>query len=349
MTATPPPLPFAAVGLRFGRYALLWLKIRYQTRAVELVLVCDRDADLARKIGEEFGVPWTTDLDQVLASPIPVVALFTPPAGRADLVSRCLRAGKDVMTTKPFETDSAATVAVFAEARRLGRIIASNSPQPGLAPDLRQLDDWQHTFQLGRPVALRADATGPYFEQADGSWYDDPQRCPAAPLFRIAIYLIHDALSLLGPVDQVFVTTSRIRTGRPTPDQGVLTLRHRDGGLSAITASLCVKDGQSWRNALVINYENGTATRNLGGDPAADGANLRLITATPAGDPEITATARLHPVWSGEYDWDSFANSIRQRTPLDETFATTALEGVRVIEAMARSEATGQPVTLSRP
>jgi predicted dehydrogenase len=346
MSTPPAPLPFAAVGLRFGRHALLWLKSRYQTRAVELALVCDRDAELARKIGDEFGVPWTTDLDAVLAAPIPVVALFTPPAGRAALVSRCLHAGKDVMTTKPFETDPAATAAVLAEARQLGRIIASNSPQPGLAPDLRQFKDWQTAFGLGRPVALRADATGPYFEQADGSWYDDPKRCPAAPLFRIAIYLIHDAISLLGPVEQVFVTTSRIRTGRPTPDQGVLTLRHRDGALSAITASLCVKDGQSWRNALVINYENGTATRNLGGDPTPDGANLRLTTAAPGGAPHLAASARIHPVWSGEYDWESFATAIHERRPLDETFANTALEGVRVIEAMALSEQTGQPVSL---
>lgn len=312
-------------------------------------MVCDRDANLAQQIGEEFGVPWTTRLEEVLASPIPVIALFTPPAGRAALVSQCLSAGKDVMTTKPFETDSQATAAVFEEARRLGRIISSNSPQPGLAPDLRQLQAWQEEFQLGRPVALRADATGSYFEQADGSWYDDPKRCPAAPIFRIAIYLIHDAVSLLGPVEQVFATTSHIRTGRPTPDQGVLTLRHQGGGLSAITASLCVQDGQSWRNALVLNYENGTATRNLSGNPSADGADLRLVMEAPAGGPGIAATARIHPIWSGEYDWEAFAESVHNRRPLDKHFAAIALEGVRIVEAMARSEQTGQPVKLINP
>jgi hypothetical protein len=132
MPASFAPLPFAAVGLRFGRHALAWLDQRYRTKSVRLALVCDRDAALAKQIGAEFGVPWTTDMDSVLGSDIPAVALFTPPAGRAALISQCIRAGKDVMTTKPFTiqpTKPLSEAARIMHDRRVHRLFVLNENQ----------------------------------------------------------------------------------------------------------------------------------------------------------------------------------------------------------------------------
>jgi predicted dehydrogenase len=339
------PLPIAVVGLRFGVHAMRWIRERYRTSAVRVALVCDRDAALAEQVGKEMGVPWTTSFDEVLHGECPAVALFTPPAKRAELLRELLHAGKDVMTTKPFELDSVAAQAVLQEARSLGRVIHINSPVPGMAPDLRCIRTWQEQFRLGRPVALRADAWGSYQESADGTWYDDPARCPAAPIFRIGIYLINDAITLLGPVEHVHVITSRFRTGRPTPDQAILSMRHKSGALSAITASFCVGDGASYRNALTVNHEHGTVYRNIGSFPGDTGADLKLVC---QGEQRHRPTAQAHfaPVWSGEYDWDSFAEAVRERKPLSDQDVMVICEAIRVVEAMAESERTGMPVTL---
>jgi predicted dehydrogenase len=339
------PIALAVVGLRFGVHAIRWIRERYHTNAVRVALVCDRDAALAEQIGRELGVPWTTSFDEVLGSDCPVVALFTPPVHRADLLRQVIRAGKDVMTTKPFELDSAAAESVISESRALGRVIHVNSPVPGLAPDLRCIRVWQEQFRLGRPVVLRADAWGSYQETPDGSWYDDPARCPAAPIFRIGIYLINDAITLLGPAEQVHVITSRFRTGRPTPDQAILSIRHKSGALSAITASFCVGDGASYRNALTVNHEYGTVYRNIGSFPGDTGANLKLVC---QGEQKHRPIAQAHfaPVWSGEYDWDAFAEAVRERRSMSEEDGAVIREAIRVVEAMAQSESSGMPVTL---
>src|SRR5690606_32877601 len=127
-------------------------------------------------------------LEDVLADPaIAASGLCTPPQGRAELVRRCLEAGKDVMTTKPFDLDLDAAAAVLTEARERGRVVHLNSPSPE-PPDLVQIEAWIREYDLGRPVAARAEMLTSVREEADGTWYDDPQRCPLAPMFRLGIY-----------------------------------------------------------------------------------------------------------------------------------------------------------------
>lgn len=345
-TRSGETIGLAVVGLKFGVTAIKWMQERYRTTAFKVALVCDRDEQLAAHIGRHLGVPWTSRFEDVLTSPLNVVALFTPPQGRSKLLRELIRAGKDVMTTKPFELESYAARELLEEAHLLGRIIHLNSPNPAGAPDLRCIQAWQERHKLGRAVALRADVWASYNENADGSWYDDPLRCPVAPIFRLGIYLINDAISLLGPVEQVFVMTSRIRTGRPTPDQALLSLRHSSGALTAITASFCVDDGASWRNSLTLNYERGTVFRNAGPSSAASGGELILRIKGPEGDGHIAESRMFPTVWSGEYDWDQFALAVvERRMPTAEDVASI-VNGIAVVEAMARSESTGLPTSI---
>ena len=90
------------------------------------------------------------------------------------MIRRIVSAGKDVITTKPFELDPRAARGALEEAAALGRVVHLNSPRPRLAADLRQILRWQQQYELGRPVAARAETWCSYREQADGSWYDDP-------------------------------------------------------------------------------------------------------------------------------------------------------------------------------
>src|SRR5690606_1581322 len=101
------------------------------------------------------------------------------------------------MTTKPFEVDPDAAADVLAEAQRLGRFVHLNSPTPVMPVDLQQVLDWRDRFDLGRPVGCRLETYASYHEQADGSWLDDPERCPAAPIFRLGIYLINMSCNCL--------------------------------------------------------------------------------------------------------------------------------------------------------
>lgn len=330
------------VGLNFGAHVVRnELLAGPGARFFKLVAVCDQDRPKAEAMAAELGIRPYGDLEALLADPaVEVVGLYTGPAGRADLLRRIIRADKDVMTTKPFELDADAGLAVLREARALGRVIHLNSPSALPASDLRQILAWRDRYDLGQPVACRMEAWAPYFEKADGSWYDDAQRCPVAPVFRIGIYLVNDLLTLLGEPECVTVLSSRIRTGRPTADNGQLSLRFRNGALANVFASLCVGDGQSWRNTATVNYERGTIYRNPPPSPRASPTQLLLVRDEGKGA-AVAARAELQD-YSGMYDWESFHRAVRGEPLPGELTPEQIVLGIRVIHAMARAEQSGR-------
>ncbi|HEU5080839.1 MAG TPA: Gfo/Idh/MocA family oxidoreductase [Opitutaceae bacterium] len=342
-------LPVVFVGLRFGRVLLDRVMRGEEGGAVRVVGVCDLDLALARRVGSELSLKVYESLDAVLADPaIPAVVLLTPPGGRAELVRRCISAGKDVMTTKPFERDSAAAAAVLSEARRAGRVVHVNSPNPA-SPDLAVIGNWIREHDLGRPVAARVEMLASVREEADGTWYDDPRRCPLAPMFRIGIYAINDVVRLFGPARQVFAQGERLRTGRPTPDQAQLAISFHGGGMASVLASFCCDDGSSYLNSLLLHCERGTIHRNL--DPAMpwlapDDYTARLSLVKADGASRRVIEVREAIGRSGAYLWDEFAAAVRQRRPLGEADCAVIVNGLRVVEAMAESERTGAAVKL---
>ena len=144
------------VGLRFGRQIVEQIVTGSAGEWLELAAVCDSDAAKAQEIAEQQGVNAFTDLDALLADPgIPTIVLFTGPVRRAALVRKIIRAGKDVITTKPFERDSDAALEVLLEAKKLGRVVHLNSPGPVPPLDIMKIHEWQDQHQLGRPIAAR--------------------------------------------------------------------------------------------------------------------------------------------------------------------------------------------------
>lgn len=342
MPNDPAPVRIAVVGLNFGRHICDQLAGE-AGRWATLAGVCDLDAAKAEAEGRKRGVRWWSSLDAVLADPtVEAVGLFTGPNGRAGLLSTIMRAGKQVMTTKPFERDPAAAGAVLAEARSLGRVLHCNSPSPG-APDLTAIRRLLASHDLGRVVAARAEVWASYREQADGSWYDDPVRCPLPPIYRLGIYLINDLVALLGRPSAVMAQSSRIFTSRPTPDHAQLAIRFADGGLGQLFASFCVGDGDHYRNGLAIHCERGTIYRNIGPERGEAVCELSVVGLV---DGNRTVRERIAlPTTSGVYEWEAFHRACRGGGDpgLDPA---TVIGGLQVIEAMAEADRSRREVVV---
>jgi predicted dehydrogenase len=336
------PLPIAVVGLNFGRHILDELRTAPIRDRFRIAAVCDLDAAKARHFAEELQVKAYTRLDELLADDeIRLLGLFTGPAGRAELLRQVIRAGRDVMTTKPFELDPAAARAVLEEAASLGRVIHLNSPSPLPQQWMQQLLAWQKQFDLGHPVSCHSEATVSYREQADGGWYDDPERCPAAPIFRLGVYLINDLVRLFGAVNDVQVLGTRLFTGRPTLDNANLNLRFRNGAVGSIHANFCVDDGQYYANSFVLHYERGTIYRNMRFMPygtANLGSRLQLVART--GERQTTLEECEIPDTGSGYQWDVLYDTVTGRhvtpAPIDDI-----VHGVQVLAAMKRAEKSG--------
>ena len=326
------------VGLNFGRCMVFSEFVHGKAgEYFELAGLCDLDADKCRNMAANLGVRAYANLAEVLADPeVAVVGLFTGPWGRAGLISQIIRAGKDVMTTKPFELDPQAAMDVLLEARRLGRVVHLNSPGPQPSEDLRQIARWREQYNLGRPVAARADAWVSYREQPDGSWYDDPARCPAAPVFRIGIYMINDLVGVMGQAKSVQVTSSRIFTARPTADNAQVTIQFADGAIASVFASFCVDDQEPYKNALVLNFERGTIYRNSGpseGQPAF----CRMELVTPDGQQKVIQRTTTTS-YSGLYQWDVLHRAISGEKIENEVPPEQIVQAVRIVRAIATAE-----------
>ena len=332
------------VGLNFGRAMVKEVVSGPANPYFELAAVCDLDRQKAEAVAAETGAQAYFSLDELLAEPdIPAVGLFTGPLGRAELVRRIIRAGKDVMTTKPFELDPEAALAVLREARELGRVVHMNSPSAVPSAGLAQINTWCDSYGLGRPVGCRAGTWVSYREKADGGWYDDPALCPAAPVLRLGIYLINDLVRLLGDAEKVHVMHSRLFTGRPTADNAQLSIMFQNGALANVFASFCVADGQFYRNSLVLNYENGTVYRNAG--PIASVAERAKTRMSVVAGPDMQKPKVEHadmPDNSGHYQWGVFFKAIRGEQLQDEVTPEQIAEGVRIVRAMRESQDTGQ-------
>jgi len=330
--------------LGFGRSILDQLRQEPAAIHFNLAAVCDLAPSRVEEAAKRFASVGYHSLDELLEKDAsPVIGLFTAPKGRAQLVRRLIRAGRDVLTTKPFELDPVEARDVLEEARQLGRVVHLNSPGPALPPDLRFIEEWRHKHRLGRPVGASARVWVSYQESPDGTWLDDPESCPAAPLFRLGIYLFNDLTQILGPAEAVQVMTSRLRTGRPTPDNAQVNIKYRNQALAQVSASFCVEDGDHYQNSIVVNFEHGTIYRNAGALRTSDVpgcGEISLVKIGKGGRRQILEHAEINEV-SGQYQWTTLADAVRSRKYATDAAISNVVEGIRLIDAIKRAQKTG--------
>ncbi len=336
------------VGLNFGLHILKKHLLEGPGQPYfQVAGVCSQDQQQTIEVAGFAGVRAYSDIDEMLAdTDVRAIGLFSGPVGRAELIRQAIRAGKDVITTKPFELDPDAALDVLEEARQLKRIVHLNSPTPLLSEDLRQIIEWHQAFDLGRPVGCRAEVWANYRERADGSWYDDPMRCPVAPVFRLGIYVINDLVRLFGPASKVQVLQSRIFTGRPTPDNAQLTVLFANGAIATVFASFCVGDGDPYRNSLTLNYERGSIYRDPG--PLADRQRpgwCELALVTKANAQQRVERTRVAS-FTGEYQWKVFFAAITGAPLPEQTAPEHVVHGLKIIQAMHRAERSGTTETV---
>ena len=343
---------FAVVGLRFGCSIVSQLQ---GNPFVRVSAVSDLDPAKAGEVASRYKCRIST-FEELLADPeIDAVGLFTPPAGRSQLIRKCIESGKAVMTTKPLERDPAAALEILRFARSRGVPVHLNAPSPLPCGELRMIDQWRERYSLGRPVAVRWETYVHYREQPDGRWLDDPELCPVAPVFRLGIYGISELIHLMGRPETVNVFSSRLFTGRPTPDNAELAIRFADGSLGSIFASFCVNDGHSYPSALTVHFQNGTVKKRQYGPAFAvpraqfDRVELELDCVCDGECIHETCTTSAEER-SGAYQWRNFAEAVRSGSPLaGEISPEDVASGIAVIDAMRRAEKSGRPEPVEIP
>ena len=328
----------AVVGLSFGSWVIENELQKEGSKYFEIDSVCDLNTEKAKMWGDRLGVPYYSDMDKLLAErKIGACVLITGPVGRAKQIDKCIDRGIHVMTTKPFELDASEARRVLKRAREKGIVVQMNSPSPRPASYMKAILDYQRRFDLGRPIAYRAADWCNYREKRDGLWYDDPERCPVAPIFRLGIYMINEVAVLMGEPERVNVVESRIFTERPTSDNALLSVLHKNGVVGSIYASFCVNDLQHYKCSYEINYERGTiykAVKPRNSETCGNKVSMQVV---------YTKDGRQYMYEeeikeSSNYQWEVFYRSIDGEKYEDLVSDEQIVAGIRLIEQMKKEK-----------
>lgn len=259
-----PPIRLGVLGLGFG-LGYFREYIGEDRRRVDIQAVCDTNPERLAQGTQAFGCVGYGDLEAMLQDrKVDVVGLFSAPHGRAGLIDRCVEAGKHVMTTKPLELDPVAIESTLRRAMAKGRHVLLNSPSPVPGDDIRQIRHWQTEHNLGELVFARTECWYQRLESADDCWYDDPDKCPVAPILRLGIYGLNDVLALNREVADVQVAATRMKTGRPTPDVAQMTLTLGNGAIATLRATWRCRPQRDLLTGEFV-FENGVVQRTFGG------------------------------------------------------------------------------------
>jgi len=116
------PVRFAVVGLGMGHGRSKQIA---NTPGCKLVTVCDLREERAKRTAEVCGVPYTTDVRDVLANDdVEVVFVLTETGRHGEIAMQALEAGKHAMTTKPMDATLAACDDMIRLAESKGLLLA---------------------------------------------------------------------------------------------------------------------------------------------------------------------------------------------------------------------------------
>lgn len=95
------PVRIVVVGLGMGAFRCRQI---LKNPSTKLMGICDLNLEKAKKYAEEFGVPYSDDINVFLNDPeVEVMYVVTPTGLHCSVAEQCLHAGKHVLMTKPMD------------------------------------------------------------------------------------------------------------------------------------------------------------------------------------------------------------------------------------------------------
>jgi predicted dehydrogenase len=317
-----------------GRAARAHLDPLLALDGVRVVGCADPDPEAARalagRVAVEQAVPAFADLRDLLAQAAPeAVAIFTPHRSHYRLAMDALQAGCHVFIEKPLSTNvqEAVDIVGLARARDLKVGVGHQYRlRPSLAEARRLLADGA----IGEVHLVTATLAAPWLAAHRGpadSWRLDPRVSGGGILADEGDHLL-DALLWAG--------------GRPAVEVAAFQARLESGIDTVTAAAIRLADGTPATLALSGVCPGATFELAFYGERGRLRADDRALSLQPeAGPAQEVPLPDAGPTIEG-----NFVSAVVRGTPLSCP-AEQAVDTVRLLEAIARSAATGQVVRLA--
>ena len=252
-----------------------------------LVAVADVIPEQAAKRAAEFGVPYTTDVDELLArADIDVVSICVPSGLHAEIGARAAAAGKHVVVEKPIDIALEAADRLIAACHDHGVVLTVIS-QHRFGPAVQRLRGLIDGGRLGRLILgdaiIKWYRSQEYYDSGDwrGTWSLDGGGC----LMNQGVHYTDLLQWMMGPVERVFArTATAVHERIEVEDIAAAVLQFANGAVGVLQASTAVYPGLPER--LEVTGTGGTVVIEAGrmracelkdekGETSAYGAKLR--------------------------------------------------------------------------
>ena len=322
------PVGFVVVGLGMGQVRS---KDITRTSGTKLVGVCDLIEDRAKRVGEEFDVPWSTDLAAWLSNDeVEVVFVITETGNHAKVACQALEAGKHVITTKPMEANVANCDKMISLAEEKGLLLGVDLGRR-YRPETQELRAAVAAGKFGRLLSgncsLKILRDKKYFDH-NGRWRGTWALDGGGVMSNQAIHHIDEVVYTVGMPEKVRCNAWTMKHDIEAEDTASAVWLYEDGFVLTFTATTCYPQ-PTWYYLLELTGQDGAYIQTAGG---------------PFEDPIIRYY--IDGAWSdkapaaADFEWvnsaDNFAAAVRTGAPL----VATGRDGKRsrvVLDAMYES------------
>lgn len=324
------PVKMAVVGLGMGKNRCVQLT---ETDGIKLSAVCDLNTEKAKAVGEQFGVPYTDSVDELLKrNEIEAVYVVTFTGTHCDVAEKCLRAGKHVLLTKPMDVSYEKCLELKALAKEKGLLMACDFDLHFRGP-LKELKTAVKDGYFGRiksiNTILNIKRTEEYFKE-NGGWRGTYALDGGGALSNQGIHEIDRILSIFGLPKKVRCHTARQTFDIEAEDYGICQMEFADGMIARFSSTTSYP-ASSWYTRIEVYGDKGAYLLTSGG-PEGEHVywwNGKWTESSPY------PTARE---WNQAAD--NFASAIRMGTPLIVT-ADNGILSRYVLEKLYESAANG--------
>ena len=318
---------------------------------LRLAACMDVVASSAKSLGEEHGVPYTTDAEELVSrQDVDIVTVATPAFTHADLVALAARVGKAVICEKPLAPDLASADRLIAACARAKVALATCFPLRylGAAEWVREL---LAAGALGKVFEIRlADLsekplsywTGGYSGRTQTDWRRSKASSGGGVVITNLTHHLDLARSLTGfEVTRVYAQAGTFCTVTEVEDLALAAVRYDRGAVGLVDGCSCFFGGEAgWHLTLL-------GTKGQARFAFYSGKSEVFLTEAAAGLPAREWVKREFkgPGYGLTGFYTDFAGALRAGNPPPVT-GEDGRRALEIVVAIYRSAETGRPVEL---
>jgi len=258
---------------------------------LELVAVCDADAERARQAGEQWKVPWFISYERILAeSKADIVTVATPSGLHPEHGIAAAKAGKHVVMEKPMAISLSGADALVHACDKAGVqlfVVKQNRLNPPVQLLKRAVDRGRFGRLYMASCTVHWARPQEYYDQAPwrGTWEFD-----GGAFMNQASHYVDLIQWVMGPVESVMAKTATLARRIETEDSGIAILKFRSGALGSIEVTMLAYP-RNLEGSLTILGEKGSA--KIGGTAVNKIEHWEF--ADPDDDDKLVESANTNP------------------------------------------------------